>query len=145
MVGSPVRGAVSASLLSGQRDRRLHVRFADFARILAFALIAGATPLSAAPNAARVQQPAARDDFAKLVDIGHGRRLWLECRGSGSPIVILESGYRTAAVTWTEDLEQPDAPRTMVLRAIAARTRVCTYERPGGGRGAARRLPPEPQ
>ena len=30
--------------------------------------------------------------FAGLVDIGSGRKLYLECRGSGSPTVVLVSG-----------------------------------------------------
>jgi pimeloyl-ACP methyl ester carboxylesterase len=73
-------------------------------------------------------QPAG--DAFGLVDIG-GRSLWLECRGTGSPTVILEAGYRSPATVWTDDLVQPDAPREMVLAGIARQTRVCAYERPG--------------
>src|SRR5207237_4636304 len=36
-------------------------------------------------------------DFAGLVETGDGRKMYLECRGSGSPTVILESGYRNDA------------------------------------------------
>ena len=39
----------------------------------------------------------ASDNFAGLIDIGAGRKTYLECRGSGSPTVILESGYRNDA------------------------------------------------
>ncbi|MCC6313710.1 MAG: alpha/beta hydrolase [Thermomicrobiales bacterium] len=74
---------------------------------------------------------AATGDFAGLVDIGNGRRLWLECRGSGGPTVVLEAGYRSPASVWTDDLVQPDRPRTMALEGIARFTRVCAYERPG--------------
>lgn len=109
----------------------MHVCLAGLAQLLAVALLAVATPLTAANDNLTAEGSMVRGDFVGLVDVGHGRRLWLECRGAGSPTVILESGYRTAAVTWTEDLEQPKAPRTMVLPAIATRTRVCTYERPG--------------
>ena len=69
-------------------------------------------------------------DFAGLIDIG-GRSLYLECRGSGSPTVILEAGFRSRADYWTDDLIQPDAPRTMVFPGVAAFTRVCAYDRPG--------------
>jgi pimeloyl-ACP methyl ester carboxylesterase len=69
-------------------------------------------------------------DFAGLVDIG-GRSLYLECRGTGSPTVILESGYRTSGRYWTDDLLQPATPRPMVLPGVAAFTRVCAYDRPG--------------
>jgi pimeloyl-ACP methyl ester carboxylesterase len=74
--------------------------------------------------------PATMDDFAGLVDIG-GRSLYLECHGTGSPTVILEAGYRASARFWTNDLLQPDAPRTMVLPGVAEVTRVCAYDRPG--------------
>ena len=82
------------------------------------------TPASATPSAAA-------GDVAGLVDIGGGRRLWLECRGSGGPTVILEAGYRTPATVWTDDLVQPQRPREMVLPGVARFTRVCAYERPG--------------
>src|SRR5438552_1903214 len=44
-------------------------------------------------------------DFAGLVAIGDGRKMYLECRGSGSPTVILESGYRNDAAIWSTTLE----------------------------------------
>lgn len=69
--------------------------------------------------------------FAGLVDIGSGRRLYFECRGAGSPTVILEAGFRTRADVWSDDLIQPDSPRTMVFPGVAGFTRVCAYDRPG--------------
>jgi hypothetical protein len=36
-------------------------------------------------------------NFARLVEIGDGCKMYLECRGSGSPTVIFESGYRNDA------------------------------------------------
>src|SRR3712207_5000807 len=78
-----------------------------------------------------IASPVAADgDFAGLVDIGD-RSLYLECRGTGSPTVVLVSGYRTSGRYWTDDLLQPDDPRQMVLPGVAATTRVCTYDRPG--------------
>ncbi|MGH2599333.1 MAG: alpha/beta fold hydrolase, partial [Dehalococcoidia bacterium] len=74
---------------------------------------------------------AGNGDVAGLVDIGDGRRLWIECRGSGGPTVILEAGYRSPATVWSEDLIQPESPRTMVFEGVATFTRVCMYERPG--------------
>jgi pimeloyl-ACP methyl ester carboxylesterase len=73
----------------------------------------------------------AEDRFAGLIDIGDGRRLYLECRGAGSPTVVLEAGFRTRADVWSDDLVQPDAPRTMVEPGVAAFARVCAYDRPG--------------
>lgn len=74
---------------------------------------------------------AADGRFAGLVDIGGGRRLFLECRGAGSPTVILEAGYRNNAEIWNVDVVQPDAPHQMVFPGIAEFTRVCAYDRPG--------------
>ncbi len=57
-----------------------------------------------------------------LVDIG-GRSLYLDCRGSGSPTVILENGLGADAGGWG-----------FVLPKVAERTRVCAYDRAGLGR-----------
>jgi pimeloyl-ACP methyl ester carboxylesterase len=70
-------------------------------------------------------------DSQGLVDIGHGRHIHVECRGAGSPTVILESGYRCGADVWNVDYDQPDAPRPMVFPRIAECTRVLAYDRPG--------------
>src|SRR5215469_4512274 len=39
---------------------------------------------------------AGNEDFAGLVDIGGGRKMYLECEGVGSPTVVLISGTRGA-------------------------------------------------
>ena len=70
----------------------------------------------------------ASDNFAGLIDIGAGRKIYLECSGSGSPTVILESGYRNDADIWTAELEPGMNP---VFSQVARFTRVCAYDRPG--------------
>ena len=67
----------------------------------------------------------ASGDFAGLVDIGDGRRLYLECTGSGSPTVILEAGYRSPATVWTDNLYEVEGSPTMVLPGVGAFTHVC--------------------
>jgi pimeloyl-ACP methyl ester carboxylesterase len=94
------------------------------ARLLARAAAA------AAQGTAPAAPPAAQGDVAGLVDIG-GRRLYLECRGAGSPTVMLEAGYRDRADIWSRDLQAPAGSRPMVLPAVAGITRVCAYDRPG--------------
>ena len=74
--------------------------------------------------------PGTQGDFAGLVDIG-GRKIYLECRGVGSPTVVLVAGGGSSAGYWTDDLLPADPPRTMVFPAIATTTRVCAYDRPG--------------
>ena len=58
--------------------------------------------------------------------------MYLECRGAGSPTVVLVSGLDAAADLWHRD-EQP-APK--VFPKVAEFTRVCAYDRPGTPHGA---------
>lgn len=58
----------------------------------------------------------------RLVDMDHGRRMNIYCLGSGSPAVILDAGMGDSAISWA--LVQPD---------IAAKTKVCSYDRAGLG------------
>jgi pimeloyl-ACP methyl ester carboxylesterase len=74
-----------------------------------------------------VPKSAAAGDFAGLVDIAGGRKLYLACRGKGSPKVILVGGLRASADDWMETL--PGKPN--VFSAVAAFTRVCVYDRRG--------------
>jgi pimeloyl-ACP methyl ester carboxylesterase len=66
---------------------------------------------------------------AGLVALPDGRRIYMECRGSGSPTVILESGAGNGGDIWSfRDL---GSHKPEVLPAVARLTRVCTYDRPG--------------
>ena len=75
---------------------------------------------------------AANGDFAGLVDIDGGRKMYLECRGTGSPVVVLEAGLRNRADIWSIKPENGDA----VFPAVAGFTRACAYDRPGTTLGA---------
>ena len=110
-----------------------------------------------AGSAVAVGQPdvfvAGTGDSSGLVDIGGGRTIYLECRGAGSPTVVLLSGAGVAADNWSytgdpTDAENP-AQRTdnAVYPSIAASTRVCAYDRPGTELmgGAPSRSTPVPQ
>ncbi len=81
-----------------------------------------------AANSQNDAASAANGDFAGLVNIGNGREMYLECRGTGSPPVILEAGYRNTAGIWSL---QGAPNRTMVFPGVAEFTRVCAYDRPG--------------
>ncbi len=109
--------------------RPLQLRHAVRALVVAIPLGAAAT--LGIPRAASSAEVAAQGNFAGLIDIGGGRRIYLECRGTGSPTVVLEAGYRSSARFWSEDLRQAGAPRTMVLAGVSGFTRVCAYDRPG--------------
>lgn len=57
-----------------------------------------------------------------LVDMDHGRRMNIYCRGAGSPTVILDAGLGGSLSTWG-----------LVQAPIATRTRACSYDRAGLG------------
>jgi pimeloyl-ACP methyl ester carboxylesterase len=57
----------------------------------------------------------------RLVEVGGGRRIQIDCRGAGSPTVVLESGLdHLGSLSWVA-----------VHDSIAATTRVCAYSRAG--------------
>ena len=66
-----------------------------------------------------------------LVDIGGGRRMYLECAGSGSPTVVLVSGQRSSAAEWHTTQSTATPPASPVFEALATTNRVCAYDRPG--------------
>jgi len=90
-----------------------------------------------------------KGDFAGLVDIGGGRKIYLECRGAGSPTVVLISGKGNGAADWSEVLNPADPAHDADYDAVAwgkgdlhkselavfpmvsRFTRVCSYDRPG--------------
>ena len=57
-------------------------------------------------------------DLGRAVPALEGRHLYLDCRGSGSPTVVLEAGIGSDARSWGT-----------VLPALADSTRTCTYSR----------------
>ena len=88
-------------------------------------------------------------DFAGLVDIGGGRKMYLECSGTGSPTVVLISGKGNGAADWSEVLDPADPVHdadydamawgkgdlhksdSAVFPMVSRFTRVCAYDRPG--------------
>ena len=81
--------------------------------------------------------------FAKRVDIGNGRSMYIECRGTGSPTVLLLSGLLGASDLWHAAGQKPPT----VYGSVARSTRVCAYDRPGTLRsdGELSRSDPVPQ
>jgi pimeloyl-ACP methyl ester carboxylesterase len=93
--------------------------------------------------------PAASADFAGLVDIGGGRKIYLECKGAGLPTVVLISGKGNGAADWSEVLDPADPAHdadydavalgkgdlqkseSAVFPSVSRFTRVCAYDRPG--------------
>ncbi|MFD3553297.1 alpha/beta fold hydrolase [Streptomyces goshikiensis] len=90
-----------------------------------------------APAASGGATPGPAGPAGRMVDVGGGRGIRLECRGSGSPTVVLVSGTGGASDEWTSvaDPARPAAaPKPgagSVLATVASFTRVCAYDRPG--------------
>lgn len=55
-----------------------------------------------------------------LVDVGGGRKMNLYCKGSGSPVIVFDSGAGAAGWDWV-----------LVHSQIATKTRACIYDRAG--------------
>ncbi|MFF1491856.1 alpha/beta fold hydrolase [Streptomyces sp. NPDC058304] len=110
--------------------------------VAALALAAGGGPAAAtatgtAAATATVTTGGTSGDLSRPVPIGGGRSIRLECRGTGSPTVVLVSGTGGAADEWTHvvDRSTPAAglkpSAAAVLPRVASFTRVCAYDRPG--------------
>jgi pimeloyl-ACP methyl ester carboxylesterase len=83
---------------------------------------------SADRNSTTTKRTPAQGDFAGLVDIGGSRKMYLECRGTGSPTVVFVSGLDSAADVWTGYQANPSLA---VFGGVAKFGRVCAYDRPG--------------
>jgi pimeloyl-ACP methyl ester carboxylesterase len=104
-------------------------------RHLVLAVVAGLS-LAVGIDVVRAGGPlawlAARDLPAPYVAQGEsfevdGRSLYIDCRGEGSPTVVLEAGMGDTAAGWSA-----------VHDALAATTRTCAYDRAGRGRSDPR-------
>jgi pimeloyl-ACP methyl ester carboxylesterase len=113
-----------------------------WSRVRRVALVMGCVPLAAlallATAGAIYETLAARGDSAaypaagRLVDVG-GYRLHLDCRGEGSPTVVMDAGLGGSSLDWS--LVQPE---------LSKATRVCTYDRAGMGWSDAGPTPRSP-
>ncbi|CAN5748894.1 alpha/beta hydrolase [soil metagenome] len=107
------------------------------ATVVAVVLSAAATALAASPSTNNYSAKGSFDnnkDFAGLVDIGGGRKMYMECHGKGSPTVVLISGFRGAHDNWTHVIDSGGEPKpsgSAVFPRVGKFTRVCAYDRPG--------------
>lgn len=94
-------------------------------------MLIGACLLAAACTITHSNNDEAQASFSGLVDIGDGRKMYIECIGEGSPTVVLVAGQRGSAADWhiTASRTMPTEPA--VVGEVARFTRVCAYDRPG--------------
>ncbi len=103
-------------------------KFILLTSVLAMAL----TGCNALPPGSRPAPAAGTNgDFAGPVEIGNGRHLYVQCRGRGTPTVILESGYHSSLDPWSQSAVTAPATGPAVLPALADEHQVCAYDRPG--------------
>ena len=104
---------------------------------------------------------AAADDLARLVDIGGGRSLYLNCQGDGSPTVFVIPGKGSYAEAWNAAVPAGDpirsSPYDLIDQAaiamtpdsaqpfVARTTRICVYDRPNTQPDGTDRSTPVPQ
>jgi hypothetical protein len=66
-------------------------------------------------------------NFAGLIDIAGGRKMYLKCSGKGSPTVVFVGGLRASADDW----DISDKSKPTVFTGVGKFTRVCACDRPG--------------
>ncbi len=113
-------------------------------QVFALVITAGAFASLGTGHAAPPVVVAGQVDFAGLVDIGGGRRLYLKCRGTGGPTVVLVSGLGDAADVWSVTSD-PEDERPTVFAGVATFTRVCAYDRPSTSTTGPSSSTPVPQ
>jgi pimeloyl-ACP methyl ester carboxylesterase len=91
------------------------------------ARLGGPAAWLAARGPVEVGAALAYEALGRQVDVGGGRSVYLDCRGTGTPTVVLEAGAGGGASGWGPFLD-----------GAAALTRTCAWDRPGIGRSASR-------
>ena len=115
------------------------------ASVCGIVLGSGVATVGSGPERGAAAASVGGGEFAGLVALPSGRQVYLECRGAGSPTVVLESGGGLAASQWS--VLAPGSPLTAVFPAVSQFTRVCAYDRPGTVQvpdGSASRSDPVP-
>ena len=86
-----------------------------------FAALAAAPLLSACETLFEAQAKREHPAPGKLVDVGNGRHIQIDCRGAGSPTIIFQSGGDLmGSLAWTP-----------VMDKAAEKSRACAYSRAG--------------
>jgi pimeloyl-ACP methyl ester carboxylesterase len=119
--------APPADTEDGSMNSSLSIVMRSVLTIALLAAVAAGCGGHAQPKAQRAAAAPVITGAGKLVAIGGGRSLYLECVGSGSPTVVLEAGFGGGAGDWRD-----------VQPQIGRMTRTCAYDRAGLGSSVAR-------
>jgi pimeloyl-ACP methyl ester carboxylesterase len=117
-------------------------------RLLVLSAAAAAMVVVAGSVATPLTMAETQHDISGAIDVGGGRQMFVECRGEGSPTVVVINGKGSGAEDWLQALDPADpahdAPgddlpfgigkversEDAVLPSVARFTRVCAYDRP---------------
>lgn len=102
--------------------------------------LSGCSAAPSGPNATRATEPTAAPALTtpttsttstttsggSRIRVG-GREIYLECKGTGSPTVVLQSGFGNAGDIWSFAQSSPPP----VAAGLATTNRVCAYDRSG--------------
>jgi len=89
--------------------------------ILAAAMLACLPLLAACETVFEAEALRTHPPEGRMVDVGEGRRIQIDCRGNGGPTVVFQSGGdMLGSLAWKAVMEQ-----------VATRTRACAYSRAG--------------
>jgi pimeloyl-ACP methyl ester carboxylesterase len=102
--------------------RQLHSRIRAWLIYPAFAVLALAAVAAGFETVREVLERSPHPLHGQLVDVGGGRRVYLSCAGSGTPVVVIVPGYGGLSST-----------AEWIARDVARDTRVCVYDRAGRG------------
>ena len=86
------------------------------AALLVFATGGASATVGSATRTAAIPQA------GRMIDVG-SHRLYIECSGTGVPVVVLQSGLGESSTYWSR-----------IAPVVGASTTVCTYDRAGHGR-----------
>jgi pimeloyl-ACP methyl ester carboxylesterase len=127
------------SLRAACRARRRLLVLSAATAAMAVVASSAATPLTMAET---------QHDISGAIDVGGGRQMFVECRGQGSPTVVVINGKGSGAEDWLQVLDPADPAHDAlgddlpfgsgkversdhaVLPSVARFTRVCAYDRP---------------
>lgn len=122
----------TSSVTRPRRRGRSILSFAKFVAALlggvAIALATGAVYERIASSG----DTAAYPPSGKLINVG-GHQLHLDCRGEGSPAIVMDAGLGGSSLDWS-----------LVAPELAQLTKVCTYDRAGMGWSEPGPLPRSP-
>ncbi len=119
---APVLLLALAGWMTIRVRRELHSRIRIWLVYPVFAVVALAAVAAGYETGREALERGTPPAAGRLIEVGGGRRMYLNCTGSGTPVVVLLPGHGgfSSTMSW-------------IAPAVAQDTRVCVYDRAGRG------------